>query len=45
MADPNGIEIGPIEIFLRHSMRSLGTAIEQDRASFCFQPERGRGAL
>src|SRR5436853_5485642 len=44
MANPNGVEIGPVEIFCRHSVRGVTAAIKQDRTSFSFQPESSRCA-
>src|SRR5947199_5734725 len=45
MANPDGVEVGPIEIFCRHSVRSVSAAIKQHRTRVCFQPESSRCAL
>jgi hypothetical protein len=35
MADPNGIQVDPVEIFLGHPVRRVGAAIQQDRSGSC----------
>ena len=34
MADPNGIQIHPVDILLGHAVGRIGTAIEHDRSGF-----------
>src|SRR2546421_255495 len=38
MTNPNRIQVGPIEIFLRHAMRRVGAAIEENRSGFGLKP-------
>src|ERR1700752_2869571 len=45
MANPDGVEIQPVEILLGHPVRGVGTAIEQNRAGVGLQPECRRRAL
>src|SRR5438034_6026620 len=45
MANPHGVEVGPIEILCRHSMRGVSAAIKEHRTSLRFQPESSRRAL
>lgn len=40
VADPDCVEIGPVERFLRHAVRGVGTDVEQDRAAGCLKPMR-----
>jgi hypothetical protein len=44
VTNPDGIEVRPIQVLRCHSVRGIGTAIEQERSSFGLQPETGRGA-
>ena|SRR5437660_12709225 len=44
VTDPDGIEVWPIQVFLRHPVWGVGAAIEQERPSVGLQPEAGRGA-
>jgi hypothetical protein len=44
MTNPDGIEVGPIQVLLCHSMGSVGAAIQQERSLFGLQPEAGRSA-
>src|SRR2546429_75381 len=45
VANPNRVDIDPIEIFFGQAMRRVGAAIQQQRSVFSFQPERRRGPL
>jgi hypothetical protein len=41
MANPDCIEVGPVDALLRHAMGRVGAAIKQDQTICCFQPESG----
>ena len=45
VADPYGVEVRPVESFLRHAKWRIGTAIQQQGAVVRLQPERRRSAL
>src|SRR6266496_4144757 len=45
MTNPDGVEVGPIEILCRHSVCGVGAAIKQNGPAFRRQPESSRRAL
>jgi hypothetical protein len=45
VADPYGVEVRPVESFLRHPMWRIGTAIQQQGAVSVCSQKRRRSAL